>query len=276
MPVFDQSSNLTLYRDTEVVAHFVGLNYLTPAERELFDTYIRPGCALLDLGVGGGRTTEYLSHIASHYVGVDYSEGMVLACRDKFPGLQFEVADAAELSLFPDNSFDAIVFSFNGIDYLVPDEKRHRCLRECHRLLKPGGKFIFSVHNPRSLILGWSWDWSALRARANKLSKGIPVLSSLALAAVSIAKLGLSAWRVAVQSTPRVLRRIPTRAFWHGDGYLLDPAHGGLWTHCAVPNRVIAELADFQFKFLQVLPENHPHKSRIWRTRWYYYAFSKT
>ena len=39
-----------------------------------------------------------------------------------FPGLQFEAADAADLSLFADASFDAVVFSFNGIDYLAPNE----------------------------------------------------------------------------------------------------------------------------------------------------------
>lgn len=135
-------ANLAIYQDSEVVAHYAGLEYLTACERLLFDTYLKPGMTILDLGVGGGRTTPYLSKLASFYVGIDYSEEMVQVCRGKYPSLQFEVADAADLSRFADETFDAIVFSFNGIDYLAPDDKRHDCLRECHRVLKPGGVFI--------------------------------------------------------------------------------------------------------------------------------------
>jgi len=270
----DHTTNLGIYRAPEIVAHYAGLSYLTAAERLLFETHIKPGAALLDLGVGGGRTTPYLSSVASTYVGVDYSEEMVRVCRTKYPLLQFEVADASDLSAFASGSFDAIVFSFNGIDYLVPDEKRHQCLRECHRLLKPGGTLIFSSHNPRSLVVGWHWDWDRLRTMANKASAGRRLLFGPALAGLSCAKLGVALYRAGVQSVPRALRRIRTRTFWLGEGYLFDPSHGGLWTHCAVPKRVVGDLHKFQFKFLQFLPEDHPHTNRSWRTRWYYYVFS--
>lgn len=79
---------------------------------------------------------------------------MTRACRMKYPNLRFEVADAANLSLLANEYFDAIVFSFNGMDYLVPDENRQQCLGECFRVLKQGGTFIFSCHNPRSLVVG--------------------------------------------------------------------------------------------------------------------------
>jgi len=32
-------------------------------------------------------------------------------------------------------------------------------------------------------------------------------------------------------SARRVVARLPRRAFWRGDGFLLDPVHGGLLTH---------------------------------------------
>jgi len=258
------------------VAHYAGLNYLTSAEQLLFETHLKPRAALLDLGVGGGRTTPHLSSIASTYVGIDYSEEMIRACRIKYPMLRFEVADATDLSAFETGSFDAIVFSFNGIDYLVPDEKRQRCLRECHRLLKVGGTLIFSSHNPRSLVVGWHWDWDRLRTLANKSSAESKLLFGLILAGLAGARLGVALFRAGVQSFPRAVRRLRTRTFWLGGGYLFDPSHGGLWTHCATPSRVIAELDKFQFTFLQILPEDHPRTSRSWKTRWYYYAFSKT
>ncbi len=41
-----------------------------------------------------------------------------------FRELEFLVADASDLSAFSDGSFDAIVFSFNGLDYFFPEEQR--------------------------------------------------------------------------------------------------------------------------------------------------------
>jgi SAM-dependent methyltransferase len=270
-----RAANLSEYRAPEVVAHYANLAYLTPCERLLFETFLKPGIALLDLGVGGGRTAPYLSGIASHYAGVDYAEEMVRVCREKLPGLQFEVADAADLSIFADCRFDAVVFSFNGIDYLAPDEKRWKCLRECHRVLKPGGIFIFSSHNPHSLIVGWDWNWNHLRAKANRIARGNRFLRIPALTGLACAKAGLSFWSAAVRSVPRVLRRIPTRTFWRGAGYFSDPVHWGLLTHSASPSFVLAELHQHQFKFLQLLPEDYPRPGRRWSTRWYYYAFRK-
>jgi len=273
MAATNRIPNLEVYRAPDVVAHYLRLDHITPAERQLFDTYLKPGMAVLDLGVGGGRTTPYLSGIASRYVGIDYSEEMVRACRGKYPKLQFEVADAADLSIFADGLFDVVVFSFNGLDNLAPDQKRQQCLRECHRVLKPGGMFIFSTHNPRSLIVGWHWDSNRLRSIATRVTGGSRLLSMPVLAGLNCAKAGVELLRTSRRSIPR-LRRISKRAFWRGEGYMLDATHGGLLTHFAVPSRVISELTEFQFKFLQALPEYHPRTSGSWSTRWYYYAFS--
>src|SRR5271167_4736060 len=118
--------NIPIYNAPAVAEYYAGLDYLTPCERLLFDEYLKPGMAVLELGVGGGRTTAYLSSIASRYVGVDYASEMIAACRKKFPRLDFEVGDAADLSRFDAASFDAVVMAFNGIDYLIPDESRLR------------------------------------------------------------------------------------------------------------------------------------------------------
>lgn len=115
--------NLQTYCAPEVASHYAALNYLTPCEQLLFRTYLEPGMTVLDLGVGGGRTTSYLSRVASRYVGVDYSEAMIQVCKRRFPDLDFVLADASDLSAFADASMDAIVFSFNGLDYVVPDKK---------------------------------------------------------------------------------------------------------------------------------------------------------
>lgn len=268
------SADLGIYSAADVVAHYADLDYLTAGEQLLFETYLHPGMAILDLGVGGGRTTPHLSAIASRYVGLDYSEGMIRICRRKFPDLQFEIADASDLSQCEDASFDAVVFSFNGLDCLAPDAKREDCLRECYRVLKPGGVFIFSSHNPRSLFLDWQWDRDRLRRLAKKVAKD-GVLFQLTLAALTFLRLMMGIGRSLARAIPRAYRRLPTGTFWRGQGYILDPTHGGLLMHCAVPRSVVAELARFGFRLLQVLPEDYPRKSYQCSTRWYYYAFAK-
>ena len=80
------ATNLQTYDAPEVAAHYATLDYLTPCERVLFETYIPAGSAILDLGVGGGRTTSYLANRASRYVGVDYAPAMVKACRGEVSG----------------------------------------------------------------------------------------------------------------------------------------------------------------------------------------------
>src|SRR5262249_13250127 len=90
--------NLQTYQAQQVADHYAALDYLTPCERLLFENYIPQGGEILDLGVGGGRTTKFLSDRASRYLGVDYSQPMIDACRRKFPKLEFVVADAADLS----------------------------------------------------------------------------------------------------------------------------------------------------------------------------------
>jgi ubiquinone/menaquinone biosynthesis C-methylase UbiE len=275
MSARDDAANLGVYRTAEVVAHHAGLDYLTTCEQVLFENYLHSGMSIMDLGVGGGRTTPYLSSIASCYVGADYSEEMIRVCRSKFPHLRFNVADAADLSQFADGSFDAIVFSFNGVDQLAPDEKRENCLHECHRVLKAGGVYIFSSHNPRSLFIEWQWDRDRLQKLAKKVAKGDGVLFDLILVALTCGRVLLSIARSFTKAIPRAYRRLPTAAFWRGKGYIWAPVHGGLHTHYAVPAQVVAELNQFDFRLLQVLPENHPNKSCEYSTRWYYYVFSK-
>jgi len=109
-----------------------------------------PEFRMLDLGVGGGRTTLHFAKWAHEYVGADYSESMIDECRRRFSGypehISFAVCDARSMRLFADGSFEFIMFSFNGIDY-VPHADRAKIFKEIRRVGKPGGWFCFSTHN---------------------------------------------------------------------------------------------------------------------------------
>lgn len=157
------------YRSGAVVEQYARLTSLQAPERAIFDA-IGPALKqsrLLDLGVGGGRTTHELMQRCDHYVGADYAEPMVAACRSKFADqilnhdVRFEVADARALP-FADASFDVVFFSFNGID-LVGADSRATALAECRRVLRPGGHFVYSSHNLNWLDSRRNVRWEGLR-----------------------------------------------------------------------------------------------------------------
>jgi ubiquinone/menaquinone biosynthesis C-methylase UbiE len=268
--------NLRVYNEPAVASHYASLEYLTLCERLLFDTYIKPGMAILDLGVGGGRTTSCLSQNASRYVGLDYSEEMIRMCRQKFPQLEFVVADASNLSAFNDASFDAIVMAFNAIDYVLPRKRCLQCLCECRRVLRSAGILIFSSHNPRAVLARPAWNRERLRAFALRLAGQRSVSFHLLLLLLTAAKALHSCGRSVATSIARIIRRVPTRAFWHGEGCFVDASHGGLMTHCWIPDRVVAELIQFGFRLATIRGDDYPRKSGLYVTDWYYYAFSKS
>jgi len=268
-------TNLQTYDAPEVAAHYATLDYLTPCERVLFETYIPQGSAILDLGVGGGRTTSYLAKWASRYVGVDYAPAMVKACEAKFPGLEFRVADAANLSVFPDASFDVVVFAFNGIDYVLPEQARRSCFAHVHRVLKAKGVFIFSSHNARAVLVRPRWNRQRLQGIARRFSADSKILYWLWLMLLTSARSSLAFAQAAGATLLRVLKRIPSRAFWLGEGSLVDSAHGGLLTHYCIPSRVITELDALHFRPERVLGDDYPQPSPPYATDWYYYVFAK-
>ncbi|WP_029922198.1 class I SAM-dependent methyltransferase [Nevskia soli] len=104
------------------------------------------GLPILDLGVGGGRTVPLLRAISSDYIAIDYTPELVAACKERFPDVDVRCGDARDLSAFADQSFALVVFSFNGIDAVNPDD-RMRILREAHRVLRKDGVLLFSTHN---------------------------------------------------------------------------------------------------------------------------------
>lgn len=269
-------SNLPTYNSPQVVDYYAGLDYLTPCERLLFDEYLGSCSAILDLGVGGGRTTPYLSAKAGKYIGVDYAPEMIASCRRKFPQLEFYVARADDLSRFASSSFSSVVMAFNGMDYVIPDKSRLRALQEIHRVLEPEGTLIFSSHNPRSILVRPSWNPARVRSVTESIANADSIMFSPLLWSVTALRVMLAVLQAVPQSLARALRRLPTKTFWRGEGYWIDPAHGGLTTHVAVPESVMREGRESGYRLVRVLGDDYPLASHPWVTKWYYYVFSKS
>ncbi len=136
------------YSEASVVDFYAAAPWFFESERVLLE-YLGT-CArdlpVLEIGVGAGRLTPHLLSISRAYVGIDVSPPMIQRCRSRFPGVEFYVCDARDLSQFEQETFGLVFFSFNGIDHVGHDD-RMRLLGEIRRVLRRGGRLVFSSHN---------------------------------------------------------------------------------------------------------------------------------
>ena len=171
--------NLRTYSKPIETRKYARLAGLLPAEAAILARYRRlvEGGPILDIGVGGGRTTEALLELSPDYVGVDYSPGMVERCRVRFPGTRFEVADVRDLAAFADESFALVLFSYNGISSLDHAD-RLKALAEMRRVLSPAGICVFSAHNRNSPQTG-AWSLKHIPALESWVRAPVPSLKQL-------------------------------------------------------------------------------------------------
>ncbi|MDO8424812.1 MAG: class I SAM-dependent methyltransferase, partial [bacterium] len=120
-----------------------------PETRDLIDKYLAEGEKVLDLGCGNGRYFEYFKEKKVNYWGVDGSEKLIELAKKRYPGANFQIANALSLP-FPDNFFDKI-FCIAVLHHIPSEELRERFFQEAKRVLKPGGILIITVWNFREL-----------------------------------------------------------------------------------------------------------------------------
>jgi SAM-dependent methyltransferase len=107
------------------------------------------GRRVLDLGCGEGYCSRQLSQRGAQVVGIDVSERMIELARQAEQaqplGIRYHVGDAVTADLGT-ASIDLVlaVFLFN---YLGVEAMR-RTMVNVHRMLRPGGHFVFAVPHP--------------------------------------------------------------------------------------------------------------------------------
>lgn len=109
-------------------------------QRLAADLGIAPGECVLDLGCGTGLLSEHIADLVGpqgRVVGIDPLPLRIeLARSKKRPNLSFEVADAYNLDMLQDSSFDVVIM--NAVFHWFPEKTRP--LLECARVLRPGGR----------------------------------------------------------------------------------------------------------------------------------------
>ena len=113
---------------------------------------------MLDAGCGPGWLSVELARRGARVVGVDAAEQMLLRAReragDASQSIRFVQADLCSPLPLEDNSFDGIMSNMVLMDIPAIDT----ALAEFHRVLRPTGRFVFSITHPSFFMWLWARD----------------------------------------------------------------------------------------------------------------------
>lgn len=110
------------------------------------------GRDVLEIGCGSAPCTRWLAAQGAHAVGLDISAGMLHRGLDamKATGRSVPLIQAGAENLpFADASFDIVCSAFGAVPFVADSA---RVMREVARVLRPGGRWVFSVNHPMRWI----------------------------------------------------------------------------------------------------------------------------
>jgi 2-polyprenyl-3-methyl-5-hydroxy-6-metoxy-1,4-benzoquinol methylase len=112
---------------------------------------VQPGERVLDVGCGNGVSTRRLAELGGRITGIDYSERFIELARarttpfdERIDYRVIDATDEAQLLALGEGEYDALVCNMVIMDMPVIDP----LLRCARRLLKPQGRFVFSLQHP--------------------------------------------------------------------------------------------------------------------------------
>jgi ubiquinone/menaquinone biosynthesis C-methylase UbiE len=106
------------------------------------------GLHILDLACGNGYLSRSFSRQGAIVTGVDANAPLIERVRTReeqeLLGITYHVADAAHLEILEDGVFDLVVCNMALMDI----ENATGAIQEVSRVLRPKGRFVFSISHP--------------------------------------------------------------------------------------------------------------------------------
>lgn len=109
---------------------------------------------VLEIGTGSGYGVEMLSEKAKTFLTIDkFASQVGTELSEKIDNVEFRQMNVPPLTGLPDNHFDFVV-SFQVIEHIKKDTEY---VKEIHRVLKEGGKFIVTTPNKKMSLTRNPW-----------------------------------------------------------------------------------------------------------------------
>jgi len=173
----DQSADTAAFRDFELAGWEANVSEYDAAFARVTSQAIAPlldavvlhkGMRLLDVASGPGYVAAVAAAQGVRVTGIDFSAPMVARARSANPAVDFQEGDAEALA-FPDRSFDAVVMNFAMLHLARPE----RAMTEAARVLKPAGRFAFTVWAKPDEAVGFGVILNAIQSHG-KLGVQLP------------------------------------------------------------------------------------------------------
>jgi len=180
-------NNHTVYANEEL-NNWAEREGLILQEKYLLEKYLPNRGKLIEAGTGGGRISLEIGKMnkSLDIFAFDFVEEMIEYARLKSSTVDFQIADASDLSFLEDQTFDIAIY-LQQIISLIPHAMISQTLDESYRILKKDGIIIFSflyfkgrrinstlsyITNFIRVLRGESWEkgclpWLKLGGKAN-------------------------------------------------------------------------------------------------------------
>lgn len=99
---------------------------------------------VLDLGCGEGHVARRVKAAGATVTGLDLSSGLLRIARQRGSGIDYVCGDAQDMRLLADGCFDLVYSNLALMD--IPDLAA--TCRVVRRVLRPGGRFVFTLVHP--------------------------------------------------------------------------------------------------------------------------------
>lgn len=110
--------------------------------------------SVLDMGCGTGLAINYLDILEDQYVGIDYSESMLMKAKLKYPEYNFVHGSITDFQF--KRHFDLVLCAFDTINHILEKSDWRRVFQNAYDHMTNESNFIFDVVTQYDHINNWN------------------------------------------------------------------------------------------------------------------------